>query len=403
MRIAIPQYLVQQSRRLSAGIYQHLTCSLVGVASRSHANRLSKHRLTCPTSDVSGISGQINVIVYRSGVYIGALMVCFLLLRPWTVPITAQEVLPTSVLPSPIATSTPRPPEPTATPLPNRCNERSILQNSGFEEPLDNSVEWILGNAPIPPVLSNEEYFEGTRSLLLGNPPRANTQNMVTYSSVRQLIFLPANASTATVTWHHRSYSQESPAPNPSRLQDHQELVLLERSLGTRRILYRKRENTAAWKMETIDLTPFLGNTLYLYFNVFNDGDGNRTWMYLDDVQVIVCYPFTPPVVYTAAPTNTAPIPTPVPTRGAEVSTRESPAAPVSGTLLAVGVTTPSVRMQNISRPSTHTPEVTRPSVWQRIRRIPQTAQGQIFLSLLLIILIAIGYLRFRDSRRSLP
>ena len=40
----------------------------------------------------------------------------------------------------------------------------------------------------------------------------------------------------------------------------------------------------------TVDLTPYLDGSYYLYFNVYNDGNGKRTWMFLDDVQLLVCY-----------------------------------------------------------------------------------------------------------------
>jgi hypothetical protein len=43
------------------------------------------------------------------------------------------------------------------------------------------------------------------------------------------------------------------------------------------------------WKQVTYDLSPYRGMAIVLYFNVINDGDGYRTWMYVDDVSVNVC------------------------------------------------------------------------------------------------------------------
>ncbi len=307
-------------------------------------------------------------------------------------------------------------PQPIATPLPTGCIENDILKNGGFEDALDSSANWIAGDAPTRPVLSNE-HSKGGWALLLGNSSGADTQNLVSYSSVRQLIELPSNASTASVRWSHLSRSQESTTLTPSRWQDRQELILLKPSLTTERILYRSRKDTTTWDTETIDLTAFLGNAFYLYFNVFNDGNGERTWMFLDDVQVIICYLNTTSPA--AGATRQAPMPTQTqsqqgagaitrtaraPTQIAEATVSASPTLPVRGTIIAVGVTTPSALIQKVTRsPSTRAPLPASVSVWQRFRRISQTAQGQTFLLLLLLILVIIGYLRFRESRGSSP
>ena len=63
-----------------------------------------------------------------------------------------------------------------------------------------------------------------------------------------------------------------------------------------------------------VDLTPYRGQSLVLYFNVYNDGNGQRTWQYLDDVcHLHMCYPErdATPVIPTAIPLPT-PIPSPI-------------------------------------------------------------------------------------------
>ena len=65
--------------------------------------------------------------------------------------------------------------------------------------------------------------------------------------------------------------------------------------------------------------------------------------------------------------------------------------------MIAVGVSTPSSIIRR-SSPSAAPAQVTDVTVWQRFVRISQTAQGQTFVFLLLIVLVAIGYLRFRGS-----
>jgi hypothetical protein len=93
-------------------------------------------------------------------------------------------------------------------------------------------------------------------------------------------------------------------------------------------ILWRVTRDDRAWLQETLDLTPFQGQIVVLYFNVRNDGDGRRSAMYLDDVSLLACYAPTPPS-FSAAPTlppegtpeavavlpeETTPTPTPSPT-----------------------------------------------------------------------------------------
>lgn len=317
--------------------------------------------------------------------------------------VTATPTPSITHTPTPIFTRTPLP---TATPLPTGCVTSGFLQNGGFEGLLGDTDGWILGEDPVPPVLSSEK-IEGARSLLMGNPPGAGTRNTVTYSSARQLVSLPFNASTAAITWNHQSRSQEVAALSPSRWQDRQELILLEPSLDTKRILYRNRENVLAWQEETVDLTAFLGQTFYVYFNVFNDGDGNRTWMFLDNVQLIVCFlnttppPITPTASLTPAPTQT---PTSAVT-GAGVESRglDDPTIPASGTLVAVGVSTPlASRQLEATRTAAPLPEIERLSFWQRARLFFRTPQGR-FTIFIVIVLAAIFIFRYLNGQRNAP
>ncbi|MFQ6015642.1 MAG: hypothetical protein ACE5NP_09380, partial [Anaerolineae bacterium] len=62
-------------------------------------------------------------------------------------------------------------------------------------------------------------------------------------------------------------------------------------------------------------VTRFKGQTVRVYFNVYNDGVGGRTAMYVDEVGLIICPPGvpTPTPTATATPTLT-PTATPTPT-----------------------------------------------------------------------------------------
>ncbi len=179
------------------------------------------------------------------------------------------------------------------------------MQNGSFEEDGPSVPGWILGQDPWPPELVGEGH-SGRRSLRLGRPPMPGHPDRKSYSSVRQLIELPSTALTARLIWYHRSNSQEPAKETASRFEDRQEVILLTTGLDTLRILYRTRRTDDTWQQESRDLTPFLGRSFYIYFNVFNDGNGQQTWMLLDDVSIELCFPGSPTPTGTPSPTATA-------------------------------------------------------------------------------------------------
>lgn len=231
-------------------------------------------------------------------------------------PASTVTSTPMFVTPTPsVVTSTPTVVTPTPilspTPLPPGCVSNIII-NDSFEEALDDHGGWILGNDPVPPRLNGETAFDGLRSLRLGNPPGPGSQNVKTYSSVRQLITVPHTVITAKLLWAHQSFTQ-APAPQHIGLHDdRQELILLTPELVTKEILYRQLRNDTVWLPQTTDLTPYIGETFFIYFNVFNNGDGLRTWMNLDAVRLELCFSVSPTPTYT--PLSTTPTPTPVST-----------------------------------------------------------------------------------------
>ncbi|MCD6520037.1 MAG: hypothetical protein J7M05_08975 [Anaerolineae bacterium] len=95
----------------------------------------------------------------------------------------------------------------------------------------------------------------------------------------------------ATIPW-----GKQSPRPLAFRPEDYgedcQEVLLLDSYTYSRvATLLRQRTSDTTWGEHTFDLTPWRGRSLVLYFNVYNDGLGGRTWTYLDDVSLSVCTP----------------------------------------------------------------------------------------------------------------
>ncbi len=187
----------------------------------------------------------------------------------------------------PAATQTPTPPVvitpspspvlPTADPA---CT--NILADPGFE----GWGGWQFGDDPVPALYVTEPHFEGARAVQLGNPPNQAT-NVVTFSSVRQLVSLPANITRAELRWWKLLHTAQGGAPGA--LIDRQDLILLSTTLQPIQILRRELSNAGIWQEDLIDITAYRGQSFYVYFNAFNDGNGARTWMYLDNVQLNVC------------------------------------------------------------------------------------------------------------------
>ena len=46
--------------------------------------------------------------------------------------------------------------------------------------------------------------------------------------------------------------------------------------------------NLRTWTQVTYNLLPYKGQTIRIYFNDHDDGYGDLTWMYIDDVSVVV-------------------------------------------------------------------------------------------------------------------
>lgn len=226
-------------------------------------------------------------------------------------PTPTGTLLPTS---TPTAT---QPPTPLPT-LPAGCT--NVLVNGDFER--DGS--WMFGGSPIPGQFTSIEKRSGLRAVRLGDPDGGQQggwgMDKVSYSSIRQPVTIPGSASIAQLRWWHFYRSDEAPDPNPSAMSDRQEVILLTPHGKTLRVLERVRRNESGWSESLLDLTEFRGQSFFLYFNVFNDKSGSRTWGFLDDVVINVCYPeVTSTPISTSTPTPTVtmpptPIPTPIPT-----------------------------------------------------------------------------------------
>ena len=221
----------------------------------------------------------------------------------WTsTPVSPTPVSPTPVSPTPMSTSSSTTPTsiatltPTFTPVVNLPTNTAlppviptadptcpnVLGNSGFET----WGSWHFGEDPVPGIYVAEPRVTGNSAVLLGNPP-TQSGNVVTFSSIRQLVSIPSNAGRAELRWWKLLRTAQAGAPG--RNVDRQDVILLSPSLQPIEILRRELRNESLWREDVVDLTRYRGQTLYIYFNAFNDGNGARTWMYLDDIRLLIC------------------------------------------------------------------------------------------------------------------
>ena len=206
-------------------------------------------------------------------------------------------------------------PIPIDTSIPANC--RDIIINGNFES----ADAWKFGESPTRPRYTSDQHTSGLRSVLLGHPAGGGSMDVAAYSSIRQKVMIPADATVAYLTWNHFSLTQEAVLSETGRHGDRQEYILLAPNGMTIGVEYRKLLNNSGWATERRDLTNFIGKNLNIYFNVYNNGNNLRTWMYLDDVRLIVCWPegVTPGAAFVM------PTPMPLPTDGPTASPTVTP------------------------------------------------------------------------------
>jgi hypothetical protein len=222
---------------------------------------------------------------------------------------------PPAPTPTPTYTATPtstptRTPKPTSTPTPLPSDQ--LIINCGFET----DEGWVFGDTPRPAAYTTEDAHWGARSVRLGIKPPAT--DAYSWSSIRQRITIPANAASATLSFWYKPFSEapcggnwqqfdwsEFSVDQPGRIRpsrnplswascDWQQALILADNFPNPAILatvMNITSNSGVWTHKTFDLTTFAGQTVWVYFNVYNDGWGyGRTWMYVDDASVMVYY-----------------------------------------------------------------------------------------------------------------
>jgi hypothetical protein len=183
---------------------------------------------------------------------------------PTPTPTRTTTITPTGTpTPTPTRTGTPLP---TGTPTPT-CGE--LVVNGGLEA----TGGWITNRAD----RSTDQAHSGQWSMLVGqNLPF----NQTSYASARQLIAIPSNATSATLTFWYWLASADTDG-------DLQMMFIYDQDMSRRlATVISTLSNTQTWTALTLDLSLWLGQSINVYFGVKNDDDSLLTRMYVDDVSV---------------------------------------------------------------------------------------------------------------------
>ena len=116
----------------------------------------------------------------------------------------------------------------------------------------------------------------------LGITHQSDTES---WSSIYQKVTIPGDAASATLSFWYYPLCQDTVE------HDWQATIIFDPTWGILGwAMPTVCSDSQAWTHHTFDLTPYKGQTIIVYFNVYNNGVGNRkTAMYLDDVSAQVC------------------------------------------------------------------------------------------------------------------
>ncbi|HBY07040.1 MAG TPA: hypothetical protein DEH22_04375 [Chloroflexi bacterium] len=248
------------------------------------------------TTDGSVYFGEINWFVFLP-----------LLIKQTPIPttVTPTPVTPTPVTPTPVTptpeTPTPVTPTPETPTPPPACS--NIILNGGFEEP---DVAWYLPITNYPARYVDAVKYAGSYSMRTGINIAPDVGS---YSSAWQLISIPNDALSAELTFYYKPQTEEplalrllsgvinrtSKVPleitsDDPPLYDRQLVLILNQDESVNTVLMNDLSNTRTWTASGVqNLIYFKGQSVWLYFASLNNGNGQRTAMYIDEVMLEVC------------------------------------------------------------------------------------------------------------------
>ncbi len=151
-----------------------------------------------------------------------------------------------------------------------------LIQNGGFET--GTLANWTTGGAALP-TISTVQKHAGSFSALAGASSGSEPNGD---DFLYQTIAIPSTATKATLTFWYW------PATTDTITYDWQEAQVQNTAGTTLAQIMKVASNTQTWTQVTYDLTSYKGQSIRIYFNDHQDGYGDLTYMYVDDVSVTV-------------------------------------------------------------------------------------------------------------------
>lgn len=153
----------------------------------------------------------------------------------------------------------------------------SSLQNGGFES--GDFTSWVTGGGAPSPVVTSAQVHTGFYSAQLGQSAGSEpTGDSYVYQTIQ--VSIPSGSSKATLTYWYWPYTTDTVNF------DWQECQIRSSNGATLAQVMKVASNARSWQQMTYDLTSYNGQTIQVYFNDHEDGAGDLTYMYLDDVSV---------------------------------------------------------------------------------------------------------------------
>jgi len=180
----------------------------------------------------------------------------------------------------------------------NFCDS-ALIQNEGFETGA--FPPWAIDGFSNAPVVTTDNPHSGTFSVLAGrvSGPEPNGNS----SFYQQFGPVPADA---ILSFWHWDYTTDTITF------DWQDAYITNTNGQILQIIFHQCQNGQTWLNATVDVSPYAGQTVRVKFVVHQNGAGQGTGMYVDDV-VLATPCGTPTPTPTATPPHT-PTPRPRPT-----------------------------------------------------------------------------------------
>ena len=214
----------------------------------------------------------------------------------------------------------------------------NAVQNGGFET--GTLAPWVVLGTNPPPVVSNALPHTGTYAALLGTVSGTEPNGD---GSMYQTITVPAGGGTLSYWWNGGT--------TDTITFDWQDAYITDTSGTILATIMHNCDTTPGWVNQTFSMTPYAGQTVRVEFLVHQDGFGDDTYMYVDDVTLLtVC------ATVTATPTAVASTATATGTRTSTPLAATSTAVAATSTATTVPATATAT---NTAVAATGTPAAT--------------------------------------------